>query len=130
MITSDISVKTAQPGVATGIAELGARTFLAAFGADNRPEEIEACLGESFSCETIEQEIMDSHSVFLLVVRGNTNIGYAKLRTGKVPDCVDGPKPIELECIYVDADHQESGVGTTLMQAVIDYARNEGRKTV
>lgn len=130
MTTSGISFRTAQPEDAAGIAELGTRTFLPAFGDENKPKEIEACVGESFSCETVERQIMDPHSAFLLVVRDNTNIGYGKLRRGKVPACVNGQNPIELERIYVDASHQGGGVGATLIQAAIDHAGNEGYGTV
>ncbi len=130
MTTSDISVRKAGPGDAADIANLGARTFLTAFGADNKPEGIDAYVAESFNRDTIEGEIKDSKSAFLLVVRDNTNIGYAKLRRGKVPDCVDGPKPIEIERIYVDASHQGIGVGATLMRAIVDHARSEGCATV
>lgn len=130
MAESDLIVRTAEPADAADIAELGARTFLAAFEADNRPEDIHAYVAEAFSRDTIERELNVPHSVFFLAVHGSNNLGYARLRKSKAPDCVAGPKPIELERIYIDENHQGSGVGARLMQAVIDYARNEGSGSV
>jgi len=127
---SDTTVRTAEPADAADIAALGARTFLSAFEADNKPEDIDAYVAEAFSRDTIERELDAPHSVFFLAAQDSTNIGYAKLRNSKAPNCVAGPKPIELERIYIDESHQGSGVGATLMQAAVDYARNEGYGTV
>ncbi len=125
-----VVIRTAEPTDAPYLAELGARTFHTAFAADNNPADIDAYVAEAFSDDTILQEFKDPQSVFLLAVAGDTNVGYAKIRKGKAPDCVDGPKPIELERIYVDASKQSGGVGATLMQAVFDYAKDEGYGTV
>ena len=125
-----VVIRTAEPADAQYLAELGARTFHAAFAATNNPADIDAYVSEAFSDDTILQELNDPHSVFLLAVANDTNIGYAKICKGAPPDCVDGPKPIELKRIYVDASKQSGGIGTTLMQAVFDYARDEGYGTV
>ena len=125
-----VVIRTAEPTDDPYLAELGARTFHTAFAADNNPADIDAYVAEAFSDDTILQEFKDPQSVFLLAVAGDTNVGYAKIRKGKAPDCVDGPKPIELERIYVDASKQSGGVGATLMQAVFDYAKDEGYGTV
>ena len=100
---SGIVIRAAEPADAPYLAELGARTFHTAFAADNNPADIDAYVAEAFSDDTILQELKDPQSQFLLAVADDTNIGYAKIRKGKPPDCVDGPKPIELERIYVDA---------------------------
>ena len=130
MTESDIAVRTAGPEDAADIAELGAKTFFATYASNNTPEDIDAYVAESFSPQTILDEIEDPESAFLLVVRGGINIGFAKLRNGQAPDCVSSPNPIELERIYVDANYQGGGVGSRLMEAVLDYARSKGRVSV
>ncbi len=130
MTDSGIVIRTAEPADAPYLAELGARTFHTAFAANNRPEDIDAYLAEAFSHDTILQELKDPQSLFLLAVEDETNIGYAKIRKGEPPDCVDGPNPIELERIYVDSNRQGGGVGATLMRAVFEYVRDEGYGTV
>lgn len=127
---SGIVIRAAEPADASYLAELAARTFITTFAADNNPADIDAYVAKAFSKDTMLQELEDSQSIFLLAVADGTNIGYAKIRKGEPPDCVDGPKPIELERLYVDASKQSGGVGAALMQAVFEYARGEGYETV
>lgn len=129
-MSSDVVIRTAGPPDAAYLAELGSRTFATAFAAINNPVDFAAYMARAFSDEAILQELEDSMSVFLLAVADDTNIGYAKIRKGKPPECVDGPKPLELERIYVEASKQSGGVGTTLMQAVFAHAKDEGYGTV
>lgn len=126
----EVVIRTAGPQDAAYLAELGARTFEKAFAAVNNPVDFAAYIAKAFSDETVLQELQDPMSVFLLAVAHDTNIGYAKIRKGKPPECVDGPKPVELERIYVDASKQSGGVGANLMQAVLARAKNEGYGTV
>ncbi len=126
----EVVIRTAGPPDAAYLAELGTRTFENAFAAINNPVDFAAYIARAFSDETILQELQDPMSVFLLAVADDTNIGYAKIRKGKPPECVDGPKPVELERIYVDSGKQGGGVGATLMKAVFARAKNEGYGTV
>jgi ribosomal protein S18 acetylase RimI-like enzyme len=130
MTESDIAVRTAGPADASDIAELGAKTFFATYASHNTPEDIDAYIAVAFSTERILGELEDPDSAFLLVVRDDTNIGFAKLQSSQAPDCVSGSNPIELERIYVDANNQGGGVGSLLMEAVLDYARSEGRGSI
>ena len=126
MSDSELIIRTAGSADAANIAALGARTFRSTYAANNTPENIDAYIADSFNIETMRTELEDPQSAFLLVVRNGLNIGFAKARKSDAPGCVDGPEPIELERIYVDASNQGGGVGAKLMQAVIDYARGEG----
>ena len=130
MAESEIVVRIAESADAAYLSELGARTFLTAFVSENDPAEIAAYVARAFSHDTILQELEDPCSLFLLAVVDGENVGYAKIRKGEPPDCVDGPKPIELERIYVDATRQSGGVGAVLLQAVFEHAKGEGYGTV
>ncbi len=68
-------------------------------------------------------ELADPRSTFLLAQMNGRAIGYAKLRAGDAPACVDGPRPIELERIYVDQNALGRGVGAALIRACLDEAR-------
>ena len=45
------------------------------------------------------------------------------MRAGEAPSCVAGPRPIELERIYVDQNAHGRGVGAALMRTCLDTAR-------
>jgi len=130
MIQPDIAVRKARPADAADIAKLGAKTFRSTYAAHNTPENIDAYVSDYFSTKTITSELAEPQSAFFLVARGNTNIGFAKTCKSRVPDCVVGLNPIELERIYVDVDQQGGGVGARLMQAVVEFAKSEGCRTV
>ena len=105
------------------LADLGARTFYDAFASDNRPEDIDTYIAQAFNPEQIAAELADPRSTFLLAQINGQAIGYAKLRAGDAPACVDGPRPIELERIYVDKNAHGRGVGAALMRACLAEAR-------
>lgn len=130
MKPADLAIRIAAAADAADIAELGARTFVNAFAPANRPEDIASYVAEAFSRDTIERELQDPGSVFLLLVRARANIGYAKLRKAAAPACVIGPDPVELERIYIDAGHQRGGLGGVLVNAAIGHARKRGHRTI
>ncbi len=105
------------------LADLGARTFYEAFAKDNQPEDIDRYIAGAFNPEQMALELADLRSTFLIARMNGQAVGYAKLRAGDTPACVDGPRPIELERIYVDKKAYGRGVGAALMRACLDEAR-------
>lgn len=124
------TVRPAREEDAALIADLGARTFLQTFGAENDPQDIHAYVTRHFSRRQIESELRSPASSFFLVSLGDKTVGYAKLREGEVPTCVTGSSPVELERIYVERSHFGMGIGGVLMQACISAAREKGFSTV
>jgi ribosomal protein S18 acetylase RimI-like enzyme len=112
------------------LAELGARTFSETFAADNTPENMSAYLASAFSPDQQASEISDSRSSFHIAEVDGVAVGYALLRTGKVPDRVTGDQPIELVRLYVSRESLGTGVGAALMQACIDDAKRRGHQTL
>lgn len=122
-----------RPATATDaarLAELGAQTFYDTFAVDNTPEDMTAYLSSSFSPALQEAELADSGTKFLIAEIDGAAVGYAKLQSNASPPCVTGSNPIELCRLYVSQSVIGSGVGAALMQACIDEAKTEGRKTM
>jgi ribosomal protein S18 acetylase RimI-like enzyme len=112
------------------IAALGARTFAESFGADNRPEDMTRYIASNFSTLQIERELVDAASIFLLLFEDGQPVGYAKLGHSKPPDCVTGPKPLELVRIYVEQQVIGLGFGSTLMRACLEESGRAGYRTI
>ena len=110
-------------GDAPILTALGARTFLAAFGKDNERQHIEGYVDEAFSAGKIVGELRESGSIFYLAELDGVGVGYAKLREGEAPNCVDSMIPIELERIYVERTAIGQGIGTALMRTCLDEAK-------
>ncbi len=112
------------------LAEMGARTFSDAFGADNTPEDMAAYLAAAFSPAKQAAELADPSSVFLIAQVGPAPVGYARLKAGDAPAEVTAPRPIELARLYAEKEWIGHGVGAALMQACMDKARGQGYATL
>ena len=126
----NINIVQAGNNDAKMLAELGAKTFKDAFGAQNNPEDLERYLHEAFSPEKMAAELTDPASSFYVAYQDRSPVGYIKLRTTKIPDCVDDPAPLELERIYVHQHAIGQGVGAALMQQAIAEGKGAGFQTI
>lgn len=116
------------------LADLGARTFRDAFEADNRPEDMQQYLGQAFDPAVIAEEFRASGSTFLLgydeAFDSERPVGYTRLLAGSAPECVSGPKPVQLVRIYVEQKATGGGHGSSLMRATLDEARGQSFETI
>jgi ribosomal protein S18 acetylase RimI-like enzyme len=113
-----VTIRRATPADAAALAALALETFVDAFGADNRPEDIGAYTSAEFGEAQQRRELSDPNIVTLLV----DGVAYAQLR--RTPDSPHGE--VELARFYVHRGHHGRGVAQALMDSVIDHARNLG----
>ncbi|MDX1434731.1 MAG: GNAT family N-acetyltransferase, partial [Gammaproteobacteria bacterium] len=111
---------------AAAVAAFGARTFAAAFGADNRPEDMHAYLETSFDRARIAGELADADTVFLLAEDGGELAGYAMLRHAPAPAPLARERSMEIVRIYAATARIGRGYGSALMAACLDEARSRG----
>jgi diamine N-acetyltransferase len=105
------------------LAELGARTFADSFAADNTPEDMAAYLAGAFSPEKQAAEMAEPGTLFLIAEDDGQPMGFARLREGNVPECIQGVHPVELVRIYSVKEMIGRGVGSALMTACLQEAQ-------
>lgn len=115
---------------ATALADLAARTFQDAFGADNRPEDMALHVASAYGTTQQRRELADPDITTLLADVDRRLAGYAQLRPGEPPACVTGESPIELWRFYVDRPWHGRGVAQALMQRVELEAERRGSRTL
>lgn len=126
-----VAIRPATLQDAPALAALADRTFRDAFAADNSAADIDAYASAAFSLDQTQAELADPANTFLLADDASgTSVGYAKLRRGQAEPCVRGPRPVELQRIYVEQAAVGHGVGAALLAAVVDRARAEGFGTL
>src|SRR5258708_3798974 len=76
------------------------------------------------------RELADANIVTLLARQGEELAGYAQLRLGPAPPCVEGSAPIELRRFYVAREWHGQGVAQTLMSHVDMQADRVGARTL
>lgn len=125
-----ITIRYVTPVDAQALSEIATKTFYDTFAKDNTAEDMESYIKESFNLEEMAKEIIDPNLITLLVESNSQVIGYAQLRRGEAPDCVEIKNAIELARIYVSHDFIGSGVGAKLMQRCLDEAKSQGHPVI
>jgi ribosomal protein S18 acetylase RimI-like enzyme len=124
---------TIRPGAAEdahALAEFGARTFRETFGAQNTPENMALYLASTYGPRLQAAELTDAR-VATLIAEGEGGLaGYAQLREGPAPGCVEGSRPIEIWRFYVDRVWQGRGIAQALMDSVVQAALTRGAGTL
>jgi diamine N-acetyltransferase len=118
-----VSIRSGQADDNVLLADLGARTFYNAFAADNKAENMAAYIASAFYPLKQAEELADPASVFLIAELGGSAVGYARLLEGEAPAGVGGIRPIELVRIYAEQGWIGHGIGSALMRACLDEAR-------
>ena len=134
------TIRRATPADAAALAAMARETFVDAFGADNRPEDMQAYTSAAFGEAQQLREIADPGVVTLLGVAAGFSrpnggpaeagpyteagpcaelIAYAQLR--RTPGSPHGE--VELARFYVRRGHHGRGVAQELMSAVLKEAR-------
>ncbi len=108
------------------LAAFAARTFAEAFGADNRPEDMQAHLAKSYGVPQQTGELANPDVITLLAHQGETLVGYAQVRRNVPPPCVTQERTVEIHRFYVDRPAHGTGVAQALMSAAHEAARELG----
>jgi diamine N-acetyltransferase len=123
----EIVIREATTADAALIADLSRQTFYDTFAPANTKEDIEQFLNEQFTRSALIAEVGAPENIFLLAYEGETPAGYAKLRETK-GDAVENR--IEIARLYAATAMIGKGVGKVLMQACIDLAMQQHKKTI
>jgi ribosomal protein S18 acetylase RimI-like enzyme len=118
------------PGDAAALADLAARTFRETFGADTPTEDLALHLANAYGTAQQEQELADPDITTLLVELDGHLAGYAQVRSGITPACVDPDSPVELWRFYIAQPWHGRGAAQTLMKRVELEAWQRGGRTL
>lgn len=126
----DVQIREATLDDASLLAKLGARTFFETFAAENSLANMTQYVNETFNEITVADELANKHGCFLLAELNGRPIGYARLLSGSRKDGVTGHSPVELVRLYVLRGWIGHGVGSALMLAALDHARQKQHDTI
>lgn len=127
---SSVRVRPGAAADAAVLAEFAATSFRAAFGRDNRPEDLALHLARSYGLRQQAAELADPAITTLLAEASDQVVGYAQIRPGTAPSCVPAGGSLELWRFYVGQEWHGRGVAQALMAAVLAAARNRGARNL
>lgn len=116
-------VRAATGADAAELARVGTESFSAAYRGTADDADIETHLDQYFSEAAIRAAMAMPEVRYLVGRSGSSTAGFAKLRSGEIPDVLKVERAIEVQQLYVASDHQRAGVGGRLMDAAMAEAR-------
>lgn len=123
-------IRVANATDAPALRDLAIRTFRDAFGADNRPEDLELYLDAAYSAAQISRDLANPDVITFVAEFEQRLEAFAQLRRGKLPPTGTMDAPIELWRFYVDKAHHGQGLAAALMNHVTVHAINLGARTL
>lgn len=125
-----VNIRKATLADAPAIVALARSTFYDTYAVYNTAENMDKYLSENFTLPKVESEFEEPNGVFLLAFHENELAAYAKLHTIETPASLAGRKHLELERIYVERSFQRLKLGSTLLKACMDTARENDFDTL
>ena len=116
------TARQAEPTDAARLAALAERTFRAAFGSFNTPENMDAHCANAYG-EAIQASEIANPQIETFVCDDSVElVGYAQLRWGTAPPCILAIRPAEIQRIYVDQRCHGKGIAQALMSQMLTAA--------
>lgn len=111
---------------AAPLARVAERTFRDTFGAVNTAADMDLHCRTNYSEAIQDAEISAPGISTWLSVDGDRLVGFAQLRRGAAPKCVQARSPGEIQRLYVVAEWHGKGVAHELMEVCIDDLKGRG----
>ena len=111
---------------AAALAAFAARTFAETFADDTSAADMRAHVSHTYGVVQQTAELTSPAVLTLLVEADGRLVGYAQMRRGPAPPCVQPADAIELHRFYVDTPAHGTGVAQRLMAAVYEAAWTKG----
>lgn len=119
-----MQVQIANSSHVEALLALARRTFVDTYAIYNTPENLQLYLDTNFTPAIMAGELSEKGSTYLVGFEDNTIIAFAKIRT--IDTILEDSEAAEIQRIYVDQSYHSKGLGSVMMQACIDYAKQQG----
>lgn len=100
------------------------KTFKAAFESQNNPDDFVLYIKQAFSLEQLAREIRNPEMHFFFVKKQEEVIAYFKINTGLGQSEPEPEHAAELERFYVLPEHIGAGVGSQIMEYILDLVQS------
>ncbi len=115
---------------APGLRDLMEKTFIDTYSAFNTPENMQMHIASRFGLAQLQHELLEKNVQYFTMTKGEQLIGFAKLVRDHHAKGLEGQNTVEIERIYVDQTHQGQQLGTRLIQACLNYAKEAAATVV
>lgn len=123
---SQPTIRRATPADAEALSRIGAETFAETFGHLYPPEDLAAFLEAAYGLEKTRRDLADPAKAAWLVEADGKVVGHALAGACDLPHADVTAACGELKRIYILKAHQGGGVGSRLLQTVLDWLQRDG----
>ncbi|NRB53511.1 MAG: GNAT family N-acetyltransferase [Saprospiraceae bacterium] len=110
--------------------QMAESTFVKAFGAQNKPEDMAEYTAKAFSLAQVQREFEHPDSHFYFAKEAEKPIAYLKLNFNQAQTDLQESEGMEIERIYVESTHQGRGIGAALFDFAWGIAIERGMNYV
>ncbi len=125
-----VEIRQANKTDAALIAAMSRQSFLATFGPENRPADIEKFMNEQFTTEALKAEVGTENNIFLLATINEAPAGYVRLKVNSFEVGLEAENPLEIARFYAMPTMIGKGIGMAMMQHCIALAAQMGKDVI
>ncbi len=126
----NVLIRRATDADAALLSSMALKIFLDTFATGNRPQDIALHAQRAYSPEIQLRELRDESKVWLIAEADGDPAGFAMVGEPESKSCAAFEAPVELFRFYVDKAWHGTGVAQPMMEAVEDFARSVGGRTL
>jgi diamine N-acetyltransferase len=122
----DIKIRKATIEDSSWIASLCHKQFQVAHEGAMLQEDLEYCVDMLFNEQSVKEDIEEPNNYYYIATADNANLGCTKTAAVQLDLGKYAKNALELTRVYVQPEYIGKGVGSKLMQHVIDHTRQNG----
>lgn len=126
----EVHIKTCNTTYLRALVRVARATYTETFATVNTPENLQAYLNAAFHPDKLRRELAQPESAFYLVYADRQLAGYFKVNTGRAQTDVYDEAAIELERIYLLQRYQRLGLGSKILNQVMDIGRHQQKSFI
>lgn len=130
MTNNNIVLQRATLADADTLLTFSRKTFFDFFAHLNDPANMEAYASTAFTPQKIQTELSNPDSHFYFAVLDGEITGYIKINFNSAQTELQDSKSLEVERIYVLAEHHGKKIGHQLLNFALEIARDKGLQYV
>jgi len=130
MATETVTIQKVTLADADVLLALSKKTFFHFFAHLNKPEDMEAYAAVAFTPQKIQSELSNPNSHFFFAMLDDEIAGYLKLNYGAAQTELQDPEAVEIERIYVLAEHHGKKIGHQFIDFTLKEATTKNLQYV
>ena len=112
------------------LSKISRNTFVHAFEKGNNPVDFQEYINKAFSYATLEKELNTINSTFYLIYIKAELIAYCKLNENDAQTDLKEKHGIEIERIYIIDSYQRKGIGSQIINLLVDKAIKKQKRYI